>query len=212
MTRIPARPADLESRFNVSRESSEKLTLLVTQLLIWQRRINLIAPSTIDTVWERHVADSLQLLSLIPPETTAIADLGSGAGFPGLVLACARPWTVHLYEANQKKAAFLQEMLRMTGGQGMVHRIRLETLAKEHKLPDVTAVTARALAPLTELLDLAAPFLNRGATGFFHKGADVEEELTQARKSSNVHFVKHPSVIDSQSVILEVKSNSHADA
>jgi 16S rRNA (guanine527-N7)-methyltransferase len=209
---IPATPQDLESRFNVSRESVEKLSLLVAELLNWQQRINLIAPSTIDAVWERHVADSLQLLFLLPGDTKQIADLGSGAGFPGLVLACARPWTVHLYEANNKKAAFLQEMLRLTGAQGKVHWIRLETLASLAQLPVVTAVTARALAPLPTLLDLSAPFLNRGATGYFHKGAEAEDELTQARKSPNVTIVKHPSLIDSRSVILEVKSNNHVDS
>lgn len=174
-------------------------------LLEWQRRINLIAPSTVPEVWERHVADSLQLLSLIPDGTTAIADLGSGAGFPGIVLACALEKPVHLFEANGKKCAFLREALRVTGRIGQVHHMRLEKLTEMSGLPDVQLVTARALAPLDELIGYAKPFLDRGATALFHKGESLEVELTNARKCWRIDGIRHSSVIDSQSAIFEVR-------
>jgi 16S rRNA (guanine527-N7)-methyltransferase len=112
---------------------------------------------------------------------------------------------VHLFEANQKKAAFLAEALRATGGRGKVHCSRLEDIAVEENLPKVEVITARALAPLPLLLTYAAPFLAQGATGYFHKGADVDSELTEAAKSWKINFQKKPSLTDSAAVILLVK-------
>jgi 16S rRNA (guanine527-N7)-methyltransferase len=205
VTAVPERPSGFASRFNVSRESWSRLETFVALLLTWQDRINLIGPATIPDVWERHIADSLQLLSYIPEGVTCIADLGSGGGLPGIVLACLDRFDVYLYESNGKKAAFLQEALRQTKGRGRVHQIRLEALKGRADLPEVQLVTARALAPLNELLNLAEPFLSRGATGLFHKGADIELELTQCLKSWKLHHVKHSSLTDSAAVILEVR-------
>jgi 16S rRNA (guanine527-N7)-methyltransferase len=202
-------PQDFVSRESVSRESMQKLELYVDLLLTWQARINLISPTTIPQIWERHVADSLQLLAHIPPETRTIADLGSGAGLPGLVLACCGGWTVHLYEANHKKSAFLNEALRVTGSKGVVHSIRLEELPTERNRPVVDIVTARALAPLPLLLDYAEPFFKTGARGLFHKGRDVDLELTQAQKYWRIDFKKHASPIDSDSFLLDVKEITH---
>jgi 16S rRNA (guanine527-N7)-methyltransferase len=202
-------PTDFAARFHVSRESVAKLEAYVDSLLTWQARINLIAPSTIPQIWERHIADSLQVLAHIPPETKAIADLGSGAGLPGMVLACCGDWAVHFYESNLKKSAFLMEALRVTGSKGQVHSVRLETL-HHVKLPTVDIVTARALAPLPQLLDYAEPFLKTGARGLFHKGRELETELTEAHKYWRIQFKKHTSPIDSESFLLEVKEATRA--
>lgn len=191
-------------RYNVSRESRFGLETYVELLLSWQSRINLIGPSTAAAIWTRHIEDSLQLLPLLPPSAKTVAELGSGAGIPGLVMCIAGGFTGHLYESNGKKAAFLREAIRKTGANASVHATRLENLAAE-SVPEVDCVVARALAPLPLLLDYAAPFLGKGAIGFFHKGQDVEHELTEAAKYWNLTLSKHQSVCDSRGVILEIK-------
>ncbi len=192
-------------KFNVSRESFAKLQILAKLLLEWQKHFNLIAPATIPNLWERHILDSLQLLPLLPPGLKAIADLGSGAGFPGLVLAATQSATVHMYEANGKKAAFLNEALRQMQCAGLVHRERLEPLRAPQNMPPVQLITARAVAPLTHLLAMAAPFMTKGATALFHKGQDVDTELEEAANSWRMVYHKIASQTDSLSVILEVK-------
>jgi 16S rRNA (guanine527-N7)-methyltransferase len=191
--------------YNVSRESLDRLQIYVETLLHWQQRMNLIGPSTVDTVWTRHILDAVQLLPFLPAETRSIAELGSGAGIPGLVIAIASNVEAHLYESNAKKAAFLREAIRKTGSKAHVHNVRLETLRDQSELPQVQCVVARALAPLPLLLEYAEPFLARGAIGLFHKGQDVELELTEATKYWTLDVSKHPSVCDSRGVILEVK-------
>jgi 16S rRNA (guanine527-N7)-methyltransferase len=191
-------------RFDVSRESRPKLELYVELLLTWQKRINLIGPATAGVVWERHILDSLQLLPLLPKGTRIIAELGSGAGIPGLVVAIAADLEAHLYESNGKKAAFLREAARKTGTRAHVHMVRLETLRTEQALPTVDCVLARALAPLPLLLDYAEPFLARGAVGLFHKGQDIDAELTEATKYWKLNITKHASLCDSRGVILQV--------
>lgn len=192
-------------RLNVSRETFPRLERYVDLLLSWQARINLIGPATVSSVWERHILDSLQLLPLLPPGTRVLAELGSGAGIPGLVLAIAAGLEAHLYESNGKKTAFLREAARQTGTRAHVHAIRLETLKTETKLPPVDCVVARALAPLPLLLDYAEPFLSRGAVGLFHKGQDVDAELTEATKYWKMKVTKHASLFDSRGTILEIR-------
>jgi 16S rRNA (guanine527-N7)-methyltransferase len=193
------------AKLSVSRESFERLQILAKLLLDWQKHINLISPATIPELWKRHILDSAQLLPLIPEGAKTIADLGSGAGFPGLVLAATQPATVHMFEANGKKAAFLSEALRQMKCGGVVHRDRLEPLYASPNTPSVEVVTARAFAPLPLLLSLAAPFMRETTTALFHKGQDVDTELTEAAKSWKMIYKKHPSATDSLSVILEVK-------
>lgn len=193
------------TKFNVSHESYDRLIILAELLLEWQKHINLIAPSTIPELWKRHIIDSLQIVPLLPKDTTAIADLGSGAGFPGLVLAASQPAIVHMYEANAKKAAFLSEALRKMKCPGVVHRERLEPKQTPNNMPQVQVVTARAFAPLPLLLSLARPFMRHGARALFHKGQDVDSELLEAAKSWTMRYSKHPSAVDSQSVILSVE-------
>ena len=168
----------------VSRETTALLDRFVEFLLPWTQKTNLIARSTVPTLWTRHIADSLQLLDLAP-DAKCWVDLGSGAGFPGLVIACAlaeRPGTaMRLIESNGKKATFLREAANHLGLPIEVHAVRIEDFVKNSGLrPDV--VTARAVAPLNQLLDLAHPLLMRGAVGMFSKGQHVEGELTKASK------------------------------
>ena len=174
-------------------------------LLTWQQRINLIGPATVASLWDRHICDSLQLLPLMPKDIRAIAELGSGAGIPGLVLAMASGLQAHLYESNGKKAAFLREAARQTGTEATVHNVRLETLSAKTDLPKVQCVVARALAPLPLLLDYAEPFLASGALGLFHKGQDVDAELTEATKYWRIGLTTHASQCDSRGVILEIR-------
>ena len=192
-------------RFGVSRESGERLETYVGLLLTWQARINLIGSSTRDDIWMRHIADALQLLALLPDNTKTLADLGSGAGIPGLVLAIARPLEAHLFESNLKKGAFLREAARQTRARAQVHSLRIERAGSFAGTIKAEVVTARALAPLSRLLDYAGPFLQNGATGYFHKGQDVDAELTNATKSWKLEVEKHPSMTDSRGLILVVK-------
>jgi 16S rRNA (guanine527-N7)-methyltransferase len=196
---------DVLECFDVSRESATQLDAYVSLLLTWQARINLIGASTRDDIWTRHIADALQLLPLLPQGTKVLADLGSGAGIPGLILAIARSLEAHLFESNLKKGAFLREAARRTGARAQVHSLRIEAAGPLAARLKAQAVTARALAPLPKLLDYAAPFLENGAIGYFHKGQDVDAELTDATKSWKMQVEKHPSMTDSRGVILVVK-------
>lgn len=206
---IPAPAQDLLLRFHVSRESWPALAAYVDLLGHWQRRINLIGPGTAHDIWLRHVADAVQLIPLVRPGTSAFADLGTGAGIPGLPLALATGFTGHLYESNQKKLAFLREAIRLTGAPCQLHGGRIEALAASELPADVDLVVSRALAPLSELLELASPFLARGCQALFHKGQHIDRELTEATKCWKLDYLIHPSAIDSAGVILEIKEATH---
>lgn len=191
----------------VSRETADLLDRFVDFLLPWAERTNLIARSTIPTVWTRHIADSLQLLPLAPAAMSWV-DLGSGAGFPGIVLACALAGRagaiVHLIESNGKKAAFLREAVQRLSLPAEVHTVRIEDFVKNSKLqPDV--VTARAVAPLDRLLELTLPLLMNGALGVFPKGQDVEGELTRASKYWNIDAALVPSKTSPDGRIVVVR-------
>lgn len=200
------RDAALE-RFAVSRETAARLDAFLDLLRAWQSHTNLVGPATLPQVWTRHIADSLQLLRLAPDEKVWV-DLGSGAGFPGLVIAIALTGMpgaeVHLVDSIGKKAAFLREAVRLTGAPAIVHAARIEAVAAE--LPRrIDVVTARALAPLPRLLELAFPLLKRGARGLFLKGQDVESELTEAAKYWKIHVTRIPSATDPRGTILSVE-------
>jgi 16S rRNA (guanine527-N7)-methyltransferase len=192
----------------VSRETADRLDRFVALLLDWQSRINLIASSTVPVLWTRHIADSLQLLALAP-EARRWADLGSGAGFPGLVIACALadslPAQVRLIESNQKKAAFLAEAVRVTGAPAIVHAERSDDFIKKLDEP-LDIVTARALAPLPRLLTIAYPLLKRGAKGLFPKGQDVDAELTEAAKYWSIQASLVPSRTDPRSRVIVIRA------
>jgi 16S rRNA (guanine527-N7)-methyltransferase len=192
----------------VSRETLQRLDCFVELLLKRQRKTNLVASSTIPRLWTRHIADSLQLLPLAP-EARCWIDLGSGAGFPGLMIAAAlagEPGAeVHLVESNQKKAAFLREAAHNIQAPATVHAIRIEDFAKRFR-GRADVITARAVAPLDKLLRLAHPLLKTGAQGLFLKGQDVEAELTQAAKYWTIESNLVASKTDPQSRIVGVRN------
>jgi 16S rRNA (guanine527-N7)-methyltransferase len=161
-----------------------RLDRYVDLFLEWQAKTNLVAPSTLPHLWTRHISDSLQLLTLAPSAKVWV-DLGSGGGFPGVVLACALAETsgamVHLVERNAKKAAFLREALRISASPGMVHLADIGDTV-DRIAGKVDCVTARAVAPLHQLIGFAEPLVSKGAKALFLKGQDVEAELTEATK------------------------------
>jgi 16S rRNA (guanine527-N7)-methyltransferase len=190
----------------VSRETEARLDRYLDLLRAWQAKTNLVAPSTLPHLWTRHVADSLQLLTLAPNARTWV-DLGSGGGFPGIVLACAMAEvpgaTVHLVERNLKKAAFLREALRITSAPGIVHAGAIEDTVDSIE-GVIDCVTARALAPLHQLIGFAEPLVRKGAKALFLKGQDVESELTEATKYWNIKPNLHSSLTGGQGWIVEL--------
>lgn len=194
------------SLVHVSRETEVRLDRYVDLLREWQAKTNLVAPSTLPQLWTRHIADSLQLLALAPQAKIWI-DLGSGGGFPGVVLACALTETagakVHLVEHNAKKAAFLREALRLTGAPGMVHLAEIRDIVDRFASP-VDCVTARALAPLHQLIGFAEPLVRKGAKALFLKGQDVEAELTESTKYWKIQPKLHSSCTGGQGWIVEL--------
>ncbi|MDF2617704.1 MAG: methyltransferase GidB [Xanthobacteraceae bacterium] len=192
----------------VSRETEDRLVAIVALLEKWQRTINLVAPATLPVVWTRHIADSLQLVPLAG-EATRWVDLGSGGGFPGLVIAAVlaeRPGAdVTLVESDSRKAAFLREASRIAELPVTVLPSRIEQVAPKIAA-GVEIVSARALAPLPKLIDLAAPFLAQGATGLFLKGQDVDNELTEASKSWKIQAEIKDSLTDPGGHVLIVRA------
>jgi 16S rRNA (guanine527-N7)-methyltransferase len=193
---------------SVSRETQIRLEKFVALLLTWQRRINLIAASTIPQIWTRHIADSLQLLPLAPTAKVWV-DFGSGGGFPGIPIACALAGQggamVHLVESNGKKAAFLREAVQALDLPAQVHHMRAEKFGDSWQ-EQADAVTARALASLKTLCDQAFPLIARGAAGLFPKGQDVEAELTEAAKCWTIQSAKVPSKTSLEGCIVVITS------
>ena len=196
-----------EKLTSVSRETWKRLERFVALLLEWQQTRNLIAASTIPNIWTRHVADSLQLLDLAPGAKIWV-DLGSGGGFPGLVLACAladrEGGRMHLVESTAKKCAFLQAVTDDLALPADVHCQRAEEFipAFPHK---ADVVTARAVAPLPRLLGMAFPLLKRGGVGLFLKGQDVGSELTEASKYWKIKHKLVPSRTDERARIVVIE-------
>ena len=199
--------------FDVSRETVERIDRFVALLLDRQRTQNLISNASIDSLWMRHVADSLQLLTLVPalPSAPIWVDIGSGGGFPGLVIACAAAeipgCCVHLVESSGKKAAFLRHVVREIGLPAIVHGDRIETVGPSlHPAPDF--VTARAVAPLPELCGLIAPLVEKGAKALLLKGQSLNSELTEAAKSWHIDAEIVPSRTSENGRILIVRALS----
>ena len=193
----------------VSRETWDRLDIFAAQLAKWQKTINLVSPKTLGEIWTRHIADSLQLLDFVPDDARIFVDLGSGGGLPGLVVAAAlagRPDAIfHLVESDQRKAAFLREAARAMNVPVKIHNKRIED-ALESWPHGADVVSARALAPLPELLSLAAPLLKAGTIGLFPKGQDIESEMTEATKYWAISATIMPSRTDDRAGILVVSS------
>lgn len=193
----------------VSRETWQRLEAYADLVRKWQPAINLISPKTVSNLWDRHILDSLQLYRLRPDPLTW-ADMGSGAGFPGLVtgicLAEAGEGWVHLIESNNKKAAFLRQAIAQTGARASVHPVRLEAAAAE--ISPVQAISARALAGLPELLAFSWMFAenNPDVEMWFHKGLDYREEVRSARDLWRFDLIEHPSLAQDGSAILQISN------
>ena len=189
---------------NVSRETLSQFEAYLALLKKWQRRINLVANSTMVDVWQRHILDSAQLIKFYPPNTKKILDVGSGAGFPGLVLAIMGNVEVDLVESDQRKAIFLSTVIRSLGLSAKVHNQRIESLP--NLCPDV--VTARAVAPVSRLIKLIENQISADTVCLFLKGASVEDELTDLQSYSTMLSVNHPSLSGPDGVVLELKHKS----
>ncbi len=188
---------------DVSRETRDQLEALVNTLVRWQKAINLVGRTTIEGIWIRHVLDSAQLAILIPERAKTLTDLGSGGGFPGLVLAAMRPdLEVTLIEADARKAAFLGEAGRRMGLEKQPKIVigRIESVAPAK----ADVVTARALAPLAQLLEWAQPHRTDTTICLFHKGKDWQAELAEAMKDWELPGKPFTSVTDLDSVILRI--------
>lgn len=190
----------------VSRETFEQLCSFKALFLKWNRKINLIAASTEQDLWQRHILDSAQLAPLAP-EARSWVDLGSGGGFPGLVMAFflnERNGFIHLIESNRKKTGFLQAAIAQFGLPARVLATRIDDSYGSVPLPEV--VTARALAPLSVLFDLAEPWLTQGARALFHKGRDYRREVEESAHRWRFDLVEHQSAIDDASVVLDIRN------
>lgn len=208
MTDLAADRQNALQLIQVSRETATRLDRLVDLLRQWQRTTNLVAASTLPKVWTRHVADSLQLLGLAPHARHWV-DLGSGGGFPGLVLACAlaeQPdGKVHLVESQGKKCAFLREATRTIALPATVHCERIESFVQNFS-ERADVVTARALAPLSTLCGYVEPLLKRGAQALLPKGQDVEAELTEASRYWNIAADLVPSQTEPKARIVVISA------
>ena len=201
----PARLSDLRGR-DVSRETTDRLSAFVALLTRWNSRINLVSAATLQEVWTRHILDSLQIFDLAAVSGGHWADLGTGGGFPGLIVAIvaadeAPDLRVTLLESDQRKAAFLSAALRETGVRATVRAERIE--AASPLAADI--VSARALAPLGVLLGYAERHMSRSGKAFFSKGRNCDAELAEALASWRFRYQKHPSRTDSQAVILQIE-------
>ncbi|HEY9537082.1 MAG TPA: 16S rRNA (guanine(527)-N(7))-methyltransferase RsmG [Kiloniellaceae bacterium] len=214
--RRPLSPEAFQERAAVSRETLDRFHLYAALLTKWNRAINLVSAASMADLWRRHFLDSAQLRCFLPAAQAGdgliILDVGTGAGFPGLVLALLGCGEVHLVEADRRKAEFLREAVRVTGANAQVHAARIEALTA---FP-VDVVTCRAFAPLPQILDLTERFLlasNRGIqpVGLFLKGRRADEELTAAAKKWRLRLERFASETDPEASILRLRLQSLGD-
>jgi 16S rRNA (guanine527-N7)-methyltransferase len=200
-------PADFAEAFKVPRETIHRLSLYADLLAEGQNRANLVSASTLAHVWDRHFADSAQILRLAPNAQVWL-DLGSGAGFPGLVIAILQAnhanFRMHLAESTTKKCAFLAEVAAATDAPVEIHCMRIEELKRTATNLAPEIVCARALAPLPRLLELAAPWLGPGVRGLFLKGRDATQEIEAAKRQFSFAYELHPSLTAPDSAIVEI--------
>jgi 16S rRNA (guanine527-N7)-methyltransferase len=198
-------PEEFAGRSGVSRETFARLMRYAALLEEWNTHHNLVSAGSMADLWRRHMWDSAQLANLIPPGTAALVDLGSGAGFPGLVLAELKrdqgDFRVVLYEATAKKCQFLR---------AVADELKLPVEIRQRRIEEATperfdVITARACAPLEKLLAYAQRFWGKGTVAFFLKGQNVEVELTQAHKSWKMELERHTSQSDASGVVLEIR-------
>ena len=193
-------PQSFREASAVSPETLSRLETFSELLGRWNHRVNLVGAASLDDPWRRHFYDSAQLFPLIPKKCRRLVDLGSGAGFPGLVLAIMGVRGVELIEANGRKCVFLNEIVRATATRVTVTQGRIGNT----DAGPADVVTARACAPLGKLLGYVHRFLAAGGTALLLKGARVDEELTQAGKSWTMEVTRRPSLSDPAGTVLEI--------
>jgi len=201
-------PEDFQADFGATPDQITRLETYADLLRKWQKAVNLVAPHSLNAIWHRHFADSAQLVRLIPPHSTCL-DFGAGAGFPGMVVAILSAETsthVHLVESNTRKCAFLREVARATGTSVEIHNARVEEIAARGTVAGIDVVMARAVAPLTALLDWSAPFFRGETVGLFLKGRRYDEEIAKARGTWTFECNAHPSVTEPEGAVLEIRA------
>ncbi|MEZ5926222.1 MAG: 16S rRNA (guanine(527)-N(7))-methyltransferase RsmG [Hyphomicrobiaceae bacterium] len=201
-------PADFARVFGVSRETIARLETYQALLERWSHVKDLVAPGTMSQIWYRHFTDSAQLIRLAP-DARCWLDLGSGAGFPGLVVAILLKGTagvrVGLVESNARKCAFLRDVARQTGAPVDIFPSRIQELATQNRVDNYDVVTARALAPLGELLELATPFFRSETVGLFLKGRTAADEVREASRRWDFVAELHESLTESEARIVEIR-------
>jgi 16S rRNA (guanine527-N7)-methyltransferase len=203
----PLTPEDFRRQTGIDAATLDRFEAYFDLLKSWQRRINLIGARTLDDVWRRHMLDSAQLFPLVPTGSKSLLDIGSGAGFPGLILAILGVPNVQLVESDGRKCAFLREAARITATEITLHRARIERL----KPFAVDTITARACAPLDKLLGLAHGFSGKNTVYLFPKGRNVEQELTESQKKWMMKVSRIKSLTDSYAKILQIEDCQRRD-
>lgn len=209
-------PNDFQAAFDVSRETVSKLEVYADLLRQWQRTINLVAPKTVDDVWHRHFADSAQVFRHIPSTAAHVMDLGSGGGFPGLVLAILavdlgpklglqQGLRVTLVESDTRKAAFMREVARKTGIAVDIMPSRIETIVKSANVAPIDVFTSRALAPLIKLLELVQPLFQPHSVALFLKGRSADAELQETVAAWDFFSELVPSLTEDKASLVVVR-------
>ena len=193
-------PQAIAAKLDVSRETLRQLEAYVALVEKWQPRVNLVSPASLRDIWVRHIWDSAQLAAYIPDGSPRLVDVGSGAGFPGLVLAILTDADCHLVESDQKKAIFLSTVIRECGLTATVHNDRVESLP----CLQASIITARALAPLDRLLPLLTDQLRPGTRCLFLKGAQAETELASLGAPANLSWDLHPSLTNPDGSVIDL--------
>jgi 16S rRNA (guanine527-N7)-methyltransferase len=209
-------PEAFAQAFDVSHETLGNLKIYADLVKHWQKAVNLVAPSTLDQLWHRHIADSAQVTALVPLAARTFADLGSGGGFPAIVLAIMMaeqgrptPFAMTLIESDNRKGAFLREVIRKTGLKGRgnaveILSLRIENPETQLKVGAVDVVTARALASLDRLFQYAYPLFHSSTVGLFMKGQDAEREIAEAQAHWSFTARLIPSRTEPDAAIVEV--------
>lgn len=222
----PLKPVEtaeaFQDHFGVSPKTIERLQIYHDLLVKWQKAQNLVAPNTLSSIWSRHFADSAQLMALLPfhkihdlKTDLHLADMGAGAGFPGMVLAIlaaeqtATPLHVYLVESNGRKCSFLKDVARQTGVSVDIENCRIESFANESSIPPIDVVTARALKPLSQLLSFGRVAFVNGAMGLFLKGQNLDVELAEAKEGWDFEAAVVPSVTDLSGRIVSLTNIKH---
>lgn len=198
----PLTPANFQAETGIDDAAMARLTTYLALLERWQKKINLVGKGTLADPWRRHFLDSAQLAPMLPDGARVLVDLGSGAGFPGLVLAAMTDLDVHLIDSDTRKGVFMREAARAMGISVTVHTARLETVAPI----GADVITSRALAPLSALLTYAQPFRKTGTTCLFLKGKSTEDELTAAGKEWTMTVSTTPSRTDPAAHVVKISA------